>query len=370
MTTETRSHWREPFVRIRHIPVLDRVHAYIHRLSPGDRVIFYVLAILVGTTSFWSVFVLEQSLLVQIPAYGGSLTEGVVGNPQFINPLLAITDADRDLQTLTYSGLMGLSGSGELIPMLAKSYTISADGKTYTFVLRPNEKFSDGSPVTANDVVFTIKRAQDSALKSPEYADWSGVNVVAVDSETVRFTLSEAYAPFLGLTTLGILPEHLWKDISSDEFPFSPLETNPVGTGPFKVSSISRDASGLIKNVVLDENPYYVFGRPYLNNINFNFYQDTENLALALSNGSIESAYGIPGKRTLTAPYARVFGVFFNSNQNQVYARSEVRKALALALDRQAIVSNVLDGYATPIMGPVPPGGSTKQVPVPTLSDP
>jgi ABC-type transport system substrate-binding protein len=172
---------------------------------------------------------------------------------------------------------MGLSGTGSLVPVLAESYIMSGDGKTYTFTLRAKAKFTDGSPVTADDVVFTVKKAQDPALKSPEYADWSGVQVVAVDAKTVRFTLSKAYAPFLGLTTLGILPSKLWRNVSDTEFPFSTLETNPVGNGPFQVTSVSRNASGLITSVSLSANPHYVLGRPYLDGIRFNFYSNAED---------------------------------------------------------------------------------------------
>ena len=260
---------------------------------------------------------------------------------------------------------MGLSGSGELVPVLAESYTISPDGKTYTFVLRKGATFSDGTPVTANDVVFTVEKAQDSALKSPKYADWSGVGVQAIDQRTVQFTLAKPYAPFLGLTTLGILPSRLWQNVSDAEFPFSNLETSPVGAGPFKVSRVSRDASKLITNVSLIENSRYVLGRPYLNGIRFDFYLQSADLATALARGAEESAYGVATKGALTAPYARVFGVFFNPSDTQVYARAEVRKALSLALDRQNIVKTVLGGYATAIMGPVPPGADVKQVPIP-----
>ncbi|MFI5260540.1 MAG: ABC transporter substrate-binding protein [Candidatus Paceibacteria bacterium] len=369
MNDEARSHWREQLARVRSIPALDRLSAFVRELSPGDRVVFYTLALFLGIVSLVSLFTLEQSLLEKVPAYGGTLVEGEIGSPQFINPLLAISDADRDLATLTYAGLMGLSGSGQLTPVLAESYAISPDGKVYTFVLSKNAKFSDGTPVTADDVVFTVKEAQNPALKSPAYANWSGVNIASVDQRTIRFTLSKAYAPFLGLTTLGILPARLWQNIADTEFPFSALETNPVGTGPFKVASISRDASGLIQSVSLTKNPYYVLGRPYLDGIRFNFYSNAEDRTNALASGAVESAYGVPQKGALMAPYARVFGVFFNPSENQVYSRIEVRKALSLAIDRQAIVTDVLGGYATPIMGPVPPGEGVKQVAIPQAAD-
>ena len=363
--------WRERLVQARSIPLFERAQERIRAFSPGDRAIFYTLAILVSIASLFGLYALEQSLLVEVPAYGGTLVEGEVGSPRFINPLLAISDADRDLSTLVYAGLMGLSGRGELVSVLAESYSLSDNGKTYTFTLRKDAKFSDGTPVTATDVVFTVEKAQDSNLKSPEYANWSGVRAEAIDQRTVRFTLAKPYAPFLGLTTLGILPSRLWQNISDEEFPFSNLETNPIGAGPFNVANISRDASGLIRSVSLAQNPRYVLGRPYLDDIRFNFYSRTEDLVSALASGVIENAYGISAaKEALTAPYARVFGVFWNPSEKQIYSRIEVRKALSLALDRSSIVSTILGGYATAIIGPVPPGEGIKQALVPQSENP
>jgi peptide/nickel transport system substrate-binding protein len=362
--------WRERLTRLRTLPVLERVRERVHTFSLGDRTIFYALAILVGAASLSGLYKLEQSLLVQVPTYGGTLVEGEVGSPQFINPLLATSDADRDLSSLVYAGLMGLSGQGELVPVLAESYTIGDGGKTYTFTLRNGATFSDGAPVVADDVVFTVGKAQSAALKSPKYADWAGVDVTAIDSRTVRFTLAKPYAPFLWLTTLGILPSRIWRNITNEEFPFSTLETNPIGAGPFMVSGISRDVAGLIRSVSLDANPRYVFGRPYLDRIRFDFYSRSEDLASARASGAIESAYGIATNGALTAPYARVFGVFWNPNEKHVYARVEVRKALSLALNRTAIIDTVLGGYATAIIGPVPPGKNIKQAPVPQSDNP
>lgn len=357
--------WRHEIARYRSIRPLEWVSARVRAMSPGDRLIFYFLALLVLATSLAGLYALEQSLLVTVPAYGGTLTEGDVGSPRFINPLLAITDADRDLSRLTYAGLMGVDGSGKLVPVLAQSYTVSPDGKTYTFTLRPELKFSDGSPITAQDVVFTVQKAQDPALKSPEYADWSGISVKAVDQRTVQFTLPKPYAPFLQVAALGILPAHLWQGISDEQFPFSDLETNPVGAGPFAIAKVSRDASGLITSITLRENPHYALGRPYLDGMHFVFYNQNDDLTRAVASGAVESAYGVGVGNTITAPYSRVFGVFLNPSENQVFAHVAVRKALSLAVNRQDIVQNVLAGYAAPIMGPVPPGGSITQTPVP-----
>ena len=362
-------HWRETLVGRRDIKVLEALGTRVKALTPGDRALLYLCTGVLATATLLGLYAIEQSLLVSVPGYGGTLTEGEVGSPRFINPLLAISDADRDLTALTYAGLMGIGGDGSLIPVLAEEYSISPDGKVYTFTLRDTATFSDGTPVTANDVVFTVQKAQDPGLKSPAYANFSGIAVTASDSHTVRFTLAKPYAPFLELTTLGILPAHLWQSLSDEEFPFSTRQTNPVGAGPFVVQNVSKDASGLITSLSLRANEGYALGRPYLNAIRLHFYANDEDLAHALSSGTVESAYGVSGRHTLTVPYARVFGVFFNSKEKAVYARLEVTKALSLAIDRHDIITRVLGGYASAIMGPVPPGGSVIQAPLPAATD-
>jgi peptide/nickel transport system substrate-binding protein len=354
----------------REVRVLEALGARVNALSLGDRFILYTLVGVLAFMTLLGLYKIEQSLLVTVPAEGGVLVEGEVGSPRFINPLLAISDADRDLTALTYAGLMGLDGSGNLVPVIAQGYDLSEDGRSYTFYLRESAKFSDGTPITAQDVVFTVERAQDPGLKSPLYADWSGISVAALDSHTVRFTLGKPYAPFLELATLGILPLHLWSGVSDEAFPFSTLETAPVGAGPFRITGTTRDASGLIQSLTLAQNPHYALGRPYLDGIRVNFYASADDLSRALENGSVESAYGTDGGSTITKSYARVFGVFFNQNVNPVYARKEVTKALSLAVDRKALIDTALGGYATAIMGPVPPGSGINETPVPVSENP
>ncbi|HEV7121637.1 MAG TPA: peptide ABC transporter substrate-binding protein [Candidatus Paceibacterota bacterium] len=341
---------------------------YLRSLSPGDRLIAQILGALVLLACVIALYGIERRFLIAVPAYGGSLTEGVVGSPRFVNPILAISDTDRDVTALTYAGLMGHDGTGKLVPVLAQSYTVSPDGKTYTFTLRDGATFSDGTPVSASDVVYTVTKAQDPALRSPVLANWMNIRAEAVDARTVRFTLPKAYEPFLEDATLGILPSHIWRNVSDAEFPFSAYQVNAVGAGPFQIRTVTRRKDGTIASYDLVAFKGYATGRPHLNGIRLAFYADQETLASALRNGSVESGYGVATASALHVPYNRVFGVFFNPANDAAFGDASVRKALSISIDRQALVKDALGGYATPIIGPVPPGDGIPSLPLPAAS--
>lgn len=345
-------------------------HNFIHTaettyrsFSTSGRALFLFFATLLVVSAVGLVLTVNQALLVSVPAYGGSLSEGIIGAPRFINPVLAISDADRDLVALVYSGLLRATQNGEYVSDLAERYEISEDGRVYTFHIRPNAVFHNGTPVTAGDVVFTIQKTQDAALKSPERANWDGVEVTEIDPHTVTFTLKSPYAPFIANLTLGIIPKSLWQNISDDEFPFSDLNASPVGSGPFRIKSVTRTSSGIPSSYELVSFSDYTLGSPYMDSMTLRFYQNENDLVAALKNGTIESASGIspavlPELRDFPVDQSslnRVFGVFFNQNQSAILREAAVRQALNIAIDRTALVHDVLGGYGTPLSGPIPP---------------
>jgi peptide/nickel transport system substrate-binding protein len=332
-------------------------------LSRTGKALFAFFATVMVVSAVALIYILNSQLIVAIPGYGGSVSEGIVGSPRFINPVLAISDADRDLSVLVYSGLLRATPEGDYLPDLAESYTVSPDGLSYTFILRKNAVFHDGKPVTAEDVVFTVAKTQEPAIKSPIRANWNGVVAEAVDEHTVRFTLKSPYAPFVQNATLGILPKHLWQNVSAEEFPFSELNVSPVGSGPFKVDTITRTASGIPSSYELRAFNKYALGKPYFSFMTFKFYQSEASLRDALAHGDIEAASGLssgtlaslPEAHVLRAPLNRVFGVFFNQNQSEILRDYDVRRALQDSVDQKALVEEVLGGYGTPLTGPVPP---------------
>lgn len=374
-----RDFWRTA-TQSRSLSFLQAAEDTVRSFSATGRALFAFFAGLLILSTAGLVYQVNARLLVPVPASGGTLTEGVIGAPRFINPVLAISDADRDLTALVYSGLLKATPSGDYVPDLAESYTVSEDGRTYTFKIRPDAQFHDGEPVTADDVIFTIEKTQDAFLKSPLQANWNGVTVTKVDDKTVQFSLKQAYAPFVENLTLGILPKHLWQDISDDEFPFSDLNTSPVGSGPFRISGITRSSGGVPASYTLKAFGSYALGRPYLNAITFRFYQNEDDLVNALRTGDVEAANGLspasltelPSAKIDTSSLNRVFGVFFNQNQSAVLRDHDVRAALDAAVDRQALVKQVLGGYGTPLHGPVPPGlfPEPPAAPAATTTDP
>lgn len=336
----------------------------------------YILSATLALSALALLSGVNTAVSVLQPAQGGSYTEGIVEPPRFINPVLALSQSDEDLTQLVYSGLMRalpdpVSGASSkagdsVIPDLAESYDISPDGTTYTFTLRKNAKFHDGTPLTSEDILFTIQTIQKPEIKSPRRADWEGVTVSAPDARTVVFKLQHAYAPFLENTIIGILPKHLWSAVSAEEFPFNPLNTHPVGSGPYKISEFQTDSTGAATSYALDSFDAFTLGVPYLKKINFLFYPNEDALIRAFNAGKVIglasvtptglSSINLDDSIVMRIPLPRVFGVFFNQSRAPVLADASVRAALNIAIDKSAIVDSVLNGYGVVLTGPIPPG--------------
>lgn len=326
--------------------------------------IFFVILLSVTTLAIsWKV---NRAFLVKVPATGGSFTEGVVGTPRFINPLLAISDADRDMTALVYSGLMRANKDGVLENDLASNLKISEDGLTYTFTLKNDLFWHDGKTITADDIVFTIEKAQDQTLRSQKRASWDGVLVEKITDREIKFELEHPYAPFLENTTIGILPKHIWQEIDSEQFGFSKYNVEPIGSGPYMVKNVKKDKAGIPKYYDFIPFKKFVSKGPYIEHIRVNFYSNTQSLLDAYENGEIEGVNSVPpktaedlrknGLRVETTPLPRVFGVFFNQNQAEIFTSKIVRKALDIAVDKEKIINDIFYKYATTINSPIPPG--------------
>lgn len=310
-------------------------------------------------------FTIFYHLTGPVPDFGGSYTEGVLGEPKYINPLLIQTnDADRDLSRIIYSSLLKYDQNGQLTADLAESYELSSDGLEYTFTLRKNAQWHDGIPLTADDVVFTIKMLQNNNYNSSQEINWQGVDVEAVNELTVRIKLKNKYAQFLNNATLGILPKHLWENIGPANFPLSDLNLRPIGSGPYKFKKLRKNADGQIESYELEAFQNYHHGTPYIKNLTFRFYSSEEKLVSAYNSNEIDGLGFVspesikklhfPQRLSLQSlKMPRYFAVFFNQNQSKLLSDKNIRLVLNYGTNKQELIGAILDSHGLAVNSPL-----------------
>ncbi len=321
---------------------------------------FTLLFVIFAGLFSWLVM-LFLSFTKPVPAEGGVYTEGIVGEPMHINPILAqATDVDADMVQLVYSSLFSYDDAGRLRPSLAEGYELQEDGKKYVVKLRSGVKWHDGQDLTADDVLFTFRTIQDASYRSPLRANWQGVDVSKDDDQTVVFSLKKAYFDFLENLTVGIVPKHIWDGIPPEKFSLADVNLNPIGSGPFRVEGFKKDSNGTILSYELRAFPQYFEGTPFLQKVVLYFYGSEEDMLSAYRRREILAASNVtPGsfpedlknqKDTVIHDVSqpRVFAVFLNEKKNAALAEEPVRRALALATDRERLVREVLDGHGDP----------------------
>jgi len=336
-------------------------------LSSRERLTVNTLILVIIVSLVGTILGFYYNFTKKIPVPGGEYVEGIVGQPLYINPVLAgSNDADADLAALIFSGLFKYDSDGKLVPDLAERYEVSKDELVYTVYLKKDVKWQDGEPFTADDVLFTIQVIQDPAYKSPLRQSWQGVGVETVDENTIRFILQTPYSFFLNNLTVGILPKHIWESVAPGNFPLADYNLHPIGTGPYKFSSLEKDSDGNILSCTLEANENYYDKKPYISNFRFSFYFDEDSLLQAYNDKQIfgmsyitpANLENIKSKRSsniFSVNIPRYFAVFFNQQKSKVLANREVRKALSLAVDRQAIIRQILVGEGKEVFSPLSP---------------
>ncbi|MBP6924185.1 MAG: peptide ABC transporter substrate-binding protein [Candidatus Pacebacteria bacterium] len=343
--------------------LFDRLLALIEASKPSDRLLLRVLFFATLFSGIFLLYTVSKEYSEPTPISGGTFTEGIVGTPRFINPALATTRVDQDLTALLFSGLMKIDETGTLIPNIAESITVSEDGLTYNVIVRKDIRFHDDKPLTARDVIFTIQMIQNPDLKSPLRGNWAGVTVEEVGEYELNVVLTEPYAPFIENFQFGIVPAHLWSALPSEQIPFSQLNTEPIGSGPFKMESVTRDKSGIIKTYTLTAFRANS-DAPNIETFSLKFFSDESALITALekqevnasayvSNENLSKLTDTGNYQLITSPLPRVFGIFFNQNKSAALRDPAVREALSLAINRDEMIADSLHGQGFPIFGPV-----------------
>ncbi len=348
----------------------ERVISFWNSCSSFEKLLAGTLTTIALISLFLMIRATNYALTIEVPTRGGSVTEGMIGSPRFVNPVLATSETDRTLTSIIYSGLMRATSEGHVVEDLAESYTISDDGRVYTFKIREDAVFHDGTRVTPEDILFTIERTRDPIVKSPRRAEWEGVVAEAgTDSRTIVFKLEKPYAPFLHNTTLGILPKHHWKGLTSEEFAFSNKNIAPIGSGPYQFVAVTNNDQGIPYLYSLSAFADYKPRPAYISEIFISFFHSEEDALEAFEAGDIDTLGGLSAesmkklapaqevRKDSTLP--RVFGLFLNQSRNQALSDLKVRRALEEAIDRPSLIEEVFGTQALALTGPFPTADDT-----------
>lgn len=323
----------------------------------------FLALIAVSAFLFW-VFYAYLNVTKPIPKIGGDYTEGIVGQPLYINPLLSqSSEADADLTQLIYSGLFKYDKDGNLANDLAENYELSEDQKSYTIYLKKDVLWHDGQPLTESDVEFTINILQDPSYKSPLRQNWQGIEVEKIDDYTLKFILKSPYFGFLDNLTIGILPKHLWENIAPEKFSLTEYNLKPIGSGPYKYFNLEKDTSGNITSYQLNSFEKYSGGQPYIQRMIFNFYPDEDSMIEAYNkklikgmesilSEKIQNIKNIKTTKINEIQIPRYFSVFLNITKSVPLANDQVRKGLSYAVDKNEILDKALKGKGVAINSP------------------
>jgi len=287
------------------------------------------------------------------PRRGGTLRMSVDQAVGKLNPLLTRVNPEYLVAELLYSGLTRLSRDMTPEPDLAESWSSSPDLVTWTFALRPNLVFHDGSPCTSADVVASFEAMLDPATASPARQNIGPIErVAATDPRTIVFTLRAPYADMpvmLAYTNARIVPAALTKGAG-----LARLDREAIGTGPFRLVFYEPE-----RQVVLARNPnYYDPQRPYLDRVEVAVYPDPTAEGSALISGNTDLMLLVlpteyarlqraSGVRVLRTPSGQFCNVNFGCDVAP-FNDVRVRQALAMTVDRKAMVDFVAEGYGTP----------------------
>ncbi|HET9869404.1 MAG TPA: ABC transporter substrate-binding protein, partial [bacterium] len=299
-------------------------------------------------------------------ADGDMLIEPSLGDAKNLMPPLVDEVGGGDIDALVFNGLLRYDPDFNLEPCLAQKWTVSKNGKVITYYLRHGVKFHDGVEFTADDVLFTYKVYSDPTVNTPYGSNYKDIaSVDKLDKYTVRVTYKEAYAPALSTTFDTILPKHLLEgqDINKSDF-----NRHPIGTGPYKFVEWKTD-----QKIVLEANPDYWDGAPHIKKFVMRVIPDQSTEFLELLNGGVDALGAWLHGGLTPEQYARQidtpkFKDYYNAYRyddlsyvyigwnelNPLFKDKKVRQALTMALDRDAIIQNVIYGEGHVSTGPFP----------------
>lgn len=303
------------------------------------------------------------------PRAGGTLTHGSLEEPDRIwGPITGLT-VSSEISRLVNASLLQVDDKLEFVPELAlqvptlRNGGISSDGLSYTFRLRPDVKWHDGTPFTAKDVKFTESVVMMQGVDVRGRVGWDRITAVETpDDYTVIYRLKEVYAPFLStIGPVGILPEHVLKGQTAEQVNKHPWFRAPMGLGPYKFAEWVQGS-----HLKVTRNPaYYKSGKPYIETIIFRIVRDFNILVNMVQKGEVQTSWRIDDAQVSTLEALRNVKVvrskalppelLWMNHTRFPFDDKRVRQALAYGFDKEALTSKILKGTVEPAWGLVSP---------------
>ena len=293
--------------------------------------------------------------VAEAPVDGGTAIISTVSDFDAFNELVSTDyDTNQTMSYILYMNLIQLDEEMNYRPYLADSFWMAEDGMSLSFRMRDGVTWHDGTPVTADDVVWTYEMSvnPDIAYANSAYFQYV-TRAVKADDRTVRFEFRSAHsdAP-MDFTEWSIMPKHLLEDISAADMRNAPFNRNPVGNGPFRFVSWQSN-----QQVVFEANPDFVFGRPHLDRIVVRIIPEQTTELTELLTGGVDFMRAVPPAEmhrvedsddlyAITYP-ARSYTFLVWNTRNPLFESAKVRRALTMAINRQEIVEALLYGYGT-----------------------
>ncbi len=254
-----------------------------------------------------------------------------------LNPYKMVSSGTEEIMMNVFEGLLMPSTTGELIPAIAESYEISEDGTLYTFKIRDGIKFHNGNPLDVKDVEFSLNRMAGRDGFPPSSALFNEIDEIkVVDKDKIQIKIKEADSAFIYALTEGIVP-----DENASE-----LDKNPIGTGPFMIKQYDRE-----QQLVLEKFNSYWGEKASIDKVTLLIVPNNETAFLKLLSGEINMLSRVDAKRlkelekfnNVSAPQ-NLTQIFALNNEVKPFDDVRVRKAINMALDKDAIIAGVMGG--------------------------
>lgn len=299
------------------------------------------LIMLAVTQAFW----FGDSYAANTFADGGSYVEGTIGKVNSLNPLFATTSSEKTLSRLLFATLSTVDYSGHVGMGLAKSITASENGKVWTLKLREGLKWSDGEPLTNEDVIFTTKLIQNQAVGSIYSSNLTNVKISENEDGEIVFVLPSAYADFMSALNFPIVPKHELDDADPRTLVEDDFSTTPVTSGAFTLNAVQA-SEGDERIVYLSPNENYYRGEVLVSSFAVHTFSDSEKIIDALNSGLITASAELSGAETEKVTSATMYRkesslnsgafIFFNTT-GTTFKNTELRRAIREGINLETI---------------------------------